>query len=89
MSRYIFNGTTCGPENENLAPEGLHLRPVAAEQRHRVAWVRHYTGLGVSEPFCAVWGRTDEECVNRARHICNLLTEFDLELIVRRREQRQ
>jgi hypothetical protein len=85
VNRYNFNGTTCGPENENLAPEGLHLRPFAAEQRNRVAWVRRSTGLGVSEPFCAVWGKDWQQAERRAQHICNLLDEFDAEL----REEQQ
>lgn len=76
MPRYTFNGTTAGPDNENLSPIGLTLVPQRHENRKRVAWVRD-----ANNPTCraiaAVFGATWQEAEARAERICRLLEADD------------
>jgi hypothetical protein len=79
MARDTFNGTTCGPDNANLAPTGLQIAPAKEGERHRVAWInRLSTGNGpASTPFCAVWGKDWAQAEARALWICRLLHTFE------------
>jgi hypothetical protein len=80
MPRYTFNGTTCGPDNDNLTPEGLVIRPAVGCERNRVAWINRLSTSGngpASQPFCAVWGKDWAQAEARALWICRLLHTFE------------